>query len=659
MDARIARQKWDSILAKTEPIIATIEEGSFSRTDLYQLAEVIESQSKLASKVFKSQIEILERQAKGYTSKIEKKLKEKGIQPSNANVDVVIEKVFQKLVASELPKILNKVQKVTMTYNPKTKSQIAQEKKEEKERQEEKAKEKRRENSLLFYSLDKYFAAFGIEEKEVREEFYDRLVGLTDSMSSFIGRAIKPIAQIPFIAKTIDNSLELVKKVTDPVSDWTKKIIQPVADKALDWYTGQLVEKDGKQELQRPLLAQALDPFVNSIISRQQYKAEQKKVEQEIVGQAGVSAIEGLTQPIMPEINLDPIIESVDKYSTDTLAKIEDNSKKLDWLVNHFQTDNIVEKKVKPKTKKDGLLAKVKKLVGDAKSNIKDKVKDTLGSMGWIKKLLLAGGAFLSVSALTALAWQTISNIDWLRVLKSIGGSILDGIKWLFGIGDGEKEKQRYDSQGREVDVVEDPNGGFLNVFKDGKGNISTNRTDYDPRIIEDGKHKGFLIEKQEPMADAQGTTFTLYDPKTQKRKVVQKYDDGVEAEYEVKGGKLEMAKETQISKPKLQTSAPVQNMMASATFSGPKLTEQDSMGESAIQAISDISSFEAPAAKTVLDQKVQQNDLGKAVAKPKEQKPTSTKGKDTGSQSSAINLSNTQMMGTRNNDGFAILNLA
>lgn len=107
--ALYAEQKWQKIVQQTEPVVATIEAGSFTPSDLTKLAALIRRQSELASMLFKKEVRALQIQAESYTTDVTNKLHGAGIDASVGNVEKVIEKIFKLEVKKNLSSLMQKM----------------------------------------------------------------------------------------------------------------------------------------------------------------------------------------------------------------------------------------------------------------------------------------------------------------------------------------------------------------------------------------------------------------------------------------------------------------------------------------------------------------------------------------------------------------------
>lgn len=107
--ALYAEQKWQRIVQQTEPVIATIENGSFTSSDLTKLASLIGRQSELASALFKKEVQAFKIQAESFTSDIVGRLHGIGVDATAGNIQKVIEKIFKLEIKRNLNSLMQKM----------------------------------------------------------------------------------------------------------------------------------------------------------------------------------------------------------------------------------------------------------------------------------------------------------------------------------------------------------------------------------------------------------------------------------------------------------------------------------------------------------------------------------------------------------------------
>lgn len=107
--ALYAEQKWQKIVQQTEPVIATIENGSFTSSDLTKLASLIGRQSELASALFKKEVQAFKIQAESFTSDIVGRLHGIGVDATVGNIQKVIEKIFKLEIKRNLNSLMQKM----------------------------------------------------------------------------------------------------------------------------------------------------------------------------------------------------------------------------------------------------------------------------------------------------------------------------------------------------------------------------------------------------------------------------------------------------------------------------------------------------------------------------------------------------------------------
>ena len=114
MSSDIAKQKWDNIVKKTEPIVQSINNASFTPSDLSELGSIIAEQSKIASTVFDKQLKVYDQQVEKLREVVKDKLAANKIKPSEHNILAVLSKLYQRLVREDLPKLFAKIQKALL-----------------------------------------------------------------------------------------------------------------------------------------------------------------------------------------------------------------------------------------------------------------------------------------------------------------------------------------------------------------------------------------------------------------------------------------------------------------------------------------------------------------------------------------------------------------
>lgn len=114
MSTDIAKQKWDNIVKKTEPIVQSINNASFTPSDLSELGSIIAEQSKIASTVFDKQLKVYDQQVEKLREVVKDKLAANKIKPSENNILAVLSKLYQRLVKEDLPKLFAKIQKALL-----------------------------------------------------------------------------------------------------------------------------------------------------------------------------------------------------------------------------------------------------------------------------------------------------------------------------------------------------------------------------------------------------------------------------------------------------------------------------------------------------------------------------------------------------------------
>lgn len=113
--ARTAKAKWDNIVRKTQEISIKAGTGVLSPSDIKALGNAIRMQSNLASTLFDKAVERANTQAAALRPEIVEQIKKANAEVSEANVKELTEKVAGLLLAKELPRLIERLQKAVNT----------------------------------------------------------------------------------------------------------------------------------------------------------------------------------------------------------------------------------------------------------------------------------------------------------------------------------------------------------------------------------------------------------------------------------------------------------------------------------------------------------------------------------------------------------------
>ena len=636
MDGRIARQKWDSIVERTEPIMQAIEDASFTRTDLYQLADAIESQSKLASSVFKSQLELFEKQVQALKPQVQQTLKNIGVEPSNANIEKVLDKAYQKILAKQFPKLVGQLQKALLADTAKP-----QKKQSDDDELEKKPAEWIKISRMALGGLG---YAFGLDKEFVDERLDEIKTLLTGGLHTVdtILRGVK----YPLMLGTnneAQNYIRSYNKFSNWLQEKAEQIIYPAAYELQKEQEQNAVKvakqkEDLKAELSSIPLLSHIDP--------------QDKVN---VGQVNLGPANNLLpQVIQPQqYNLDPLIDLIVDSADSQDKQLTSIQKSSDWLVSVFKKHFDIEDATEAKPRKEGQRRLISKLFSnliDFQGKTSQKTQELLERMGVSDSLSSLLG-FFALPALGYVVYKIIKKIDWVEVLKDVGSTIWN---WFLSLLPDRIRKQLtsdvtaesntgttqgYDASGNRVTVVPDENTGQFHVVRTDKdGKVSTSISDYNPTVIEEGPYKGWVVEKQEPMADATGTVTTMYNPQEGKRQKVYHYDDTGQ-EYTVaqktKGKVVDDFNHREITKATTSSVTPVRSAMPSSTVTP--------------QATSDLRQHVTDKDMSVAVTPQQGGKLQTMIDQGKQQKQ--------GGAAPNMTLSTVPMLGQRSNDDLFLLN--
>lgn len=640
MDGRIARQKWDSIVERTEPIMQAIEDASFTRTDLYQLADAIESQSKLASSVFKSQLELFEKQVQALKPQVQQTLKNIGVEPSNANIEKVLDKAYQKILSKQFPKLVGQLQKALLADTAKP------QKKQDDEELEKKPAEWIKFGRMALGGLG---YAFGLDKDFVDERLSEIKSLLTGGLHTVdtILRSVK----YPLMLGTNNEAQNYIKsynKFSNWLQEKAEQIIYPAAYELQKEQQQNAVKiAQQKEELKAELIEANDIPLINHI------DPTDKPVD---AGQVNLGPANSLLpQVIQPQpYNLDPLIDLIIDSADSQDKQLTSIQKSSNWLVDvfkkHFDIEDVEEVKPKSEQNKRHLISKLFSNLIDFQGKTAQKTQDLLERMGVSDSLSSLLG-FFALPALGYVVYKIIKKINWAEVLKDIGSTIWNWFLSLLPKNIRDKltsdvtaepnmqTTQGTDASGNKVTVVPDENTGQFHVVRTDKdGNISTSVSDYNPAVIEEGPYKGWVVEKQEPMADATGTVTTMYNPQEGKRQKVYHYDDTGQ-EYTIaqktKGKVIDDFNHQEIPKATTSSVTPVRTATPRSTVTP--------------QATSDLKQHVTEKDTSVSVVPQQGNKLQTMIDQNKQQKQ--------GGSVPNMTLSTVPMLGQRSNDDLFLLN--
>lgn len=554
--ALYAEQKWQKIVQQTEPVVATIEAGSFTPSDLTKLAALIRRQSELASMLFKKEVRALQIQAESYTSDVISKLHGAGIDASVGNVEKVIEKVFKleikKNLSSLMQKMRTEVSKQVESIRQTAKSFVVERKEDKNAKSLEYTKIKSITDSIL-KKLDavpsELKKVIANQPKQQVEQKQPVVVENAVPNPEKIDQASIE-AKIDSVAK---NSFEKLSQIKEEIKEEIKGELANKVDRK-----PQAVKKKVEQP-KKPLLSKAIEN--SKVLSN--FTPRVAKVKERVIEKSKTIVNRVIEKAVSVKNNVKSgVLEPKNAWNTvsnDTDAGIRDaiNS------VKNAVTNNAIVKKIQAISNGlqsifPAILNKISPIAG-AMNNIVHSVKNIKGNiayyvrrktqglkdaMAWVKNKTVNGWRktkdfvssvhrklddgfdfLMPIVGMGAMLYPVIKNVfDYFMEKFSLKDFLIDTFnsmfpelsKWLrekvpFLNKDSDKKKES-----RAVNRTDD--GGYAEVNTDKDGNYTRTKYDYNPEPIKKGKYKGWVKTKEEGIIDEHNVPYKnveFVNPKT------------------------------------------------------------------------------------------------------------------------------------------------
>lgn len=548
--ALYAEQKWQKIVQQTEPVVATIEAGSFTPSDLTKLAALIRRQSELASMLFKKEVRALQIQAESYTSDVTNKLHGAGIDASVGNVEKVIEKIFKleikKNLGSLMQKMRTEVSKQVESIRQTAKSFVVERKEDKEAKRLEHTKIKSITDSILKKldavpsELKKVIAnqpkqqveqkqpivvenavsnpeninLASIEEKienvvkasteklnQIKEDIRGELSSRVDRKPQAVEKKAEPTKK-PLLSKAIEKSKVLanftprVAKVKERIIEKSKTVVNRVIEKAVS-----IRNKINPSNTDR-LIMPNLDIGINKIKQAIENVQIAKKI------QAIGNGLQNIFPAVLNKIN--PLISAV--------TGISHGVKSIVHGVKNIKGNIAYYVRRKTQRLKDAMAWVKNKTVNGWR-----KTKDFVSSV--YRKLDSGFDFLMPIVGMGAMLYPVIKNVfDYFMEKFSLKDFLIDTFnsmfpelsKWLrekipFLNKDSGKKKES-----RAVNKTDD--GGYAEVNTDKDGNYTRTKYDYNPEPIKEGKYRGWVKTKEESTIDKNNIPYKnveFVNPKT------------------------------------------------------------------------------------------------------------------------------------------------
>lgn len=654
MQGAVAKQKWETIVEQTEPIIQGIEEASFTPSDLKRLASAIRSQSEIAGKVFEHQLSLYDQQVEKLESVIKDKLAANNIPATEANVQKVADKIFAGLVQHDWSDIVKKVQK--SLANDKASKDFQNKIDTIVKNTDPNNKKNSIDNFKNSSALQKFLkVTVGLplrlavnkqlrttlrsEFKQFRTQLRIRVQKLwgilrnpgkyfKQALGSF-GNRIKDFTKhrvsnaatyLGFTKEDKKAALEALPKLKSSVVGKTRSILQPVLPNAV---------ADLRDNKKRALRAKVLSNMRDMGLNPQNINsashiihANWPKDKKHLIGTS-------IAKGIQAEHN----VRSAYRSAKDTATNAYDNSRIGEFITvfNEWRKEQDVKQKVKDKWERVKT-SKISKLVGKSLDKYKKLYKESkdqieeVGASNFFKSMLdkLGGwkyilGGGLAVAIGTAL-WKAF---DVGEFFKKVGSSIWkwfvdllpNSVKKIFGI-EQPRTNTQLDLSSSGINQDKDYWSGFIGPDKKFEHLPDPTTTDY-TKLSFAQKHD---LSNDDPDIRRKIAEITVQQAKQKQSKLPSKTK----------------INQQELDKKKLSPNS----YNASSSFNAPDPTKPKTANT-----------------KSVMADKVNTTDLSTPVPKKEQTKGTNNKQKSGTGAGNVFNLSTVPLYGRRDNDGLAVIN--
>lgn len=555
VDSAIALRRWESIVKETEPVFKNIEDGTFNNRDLSSMVRILRKQSKLASMVFENELTLLSEQAKTYIPDVKKELARVGKAVSPENISKVVEEIYRELVVSNLSDIANKLKEAV------SKDVI----------------EKFQETAKSFYNdYARFYGKTPIADRAVSGNL--QFVQNDDS-NSILRRVYESVANVGKAIVDLPNqvstkvSQDLLPKIVDNIPD--RNIAKDVGDAGEEGFVPfpkKLNSKLGGQVDYSYWAKKGFVPWLSKRINDFLYEISHTEEEKQQEIEDFVNDLR--TQKPTKDLPLNiPGLDLANKKVQDSrrsafqedINAVWGDKKKLSFQV-FYEAFTALRHDIQ--NLKGTLSSVVEKAIGVYDTIVNNRyikgIRDIASKFhdGLSKKLnkiksmaSKAGNLFNNLVTGGILAWLVyeflLKKIDWSKVASKLLGKLFPGLLGKKGdgkgVGDrapdddpsnGPKQGAGVNKEGNEVYTVQDTDGTFHTVTKDKEGNITTERSDIDPRVIQSGEFKGYQVKQQGDLSEIgmeDSGTFTDYiHPETGRTLRSITFDSGVKTKTQV-----------------------------------------------------------------------------------------------------------------------------
>ena len=568
--ALYAEQKWQKIVQQTEPVVATIEAGSFTPSDLTKLAALIRRQSELASMLFKKEVRALQIQAESYTTDVTNKLHGAGIDASVGNIEKVIEKIFKleikKNLSSLMQKMRTEVSKQVESIRQTAKSFVVERKEDKKAKSLEYTKIKSITDSILKKldavpsELKKVIAnqpkpqveqkqPIVVENTVPNTEKVDQ-TSIEAKLDSIAKNSAEKVDQTSIEAKLDSIARNSAEKLSQIKEEIKGELANKVDRKP------QTVEKKAEQH-KKPLLSKAIEN--SKVLSN--FTPRVAKVKERVIEKSKTIVNRVIEKAVSVKNNVKSgIIESKNTWnaaSNDTNSEIKDaiNS------VKNAVTNNAIVKKIQTISKglqsifpailnkispivsaMNNIIHSVKNIKGNIAYYVRRKTHGLRDAMAWVKNKTVNGWR-KTKDFVSSVRRKLDDGFDFLMPIVGMGAMLYPVIKNVFNyfmekfnikeflintfnsmfpeLSKWLREKIPFLSNEKNESrkVTGNSGDGYMEEVKDKDGNYKSRiKYDYNPEPIKEGKYKGWILTDENKTVDKNNVPYKevqFVNPKT------------------------------------------------------------------------------------------------------------------------------------------------
>ena len=515
-DDSIAQRKWADIVSKTEPYLEEAENGTFTLDDARRMTEIIRSQSRLASGMFSKQVSLLKMHAESMRDRVKEKFDALNIPKTAENLSRVLERIFLNLLARRLPEILEKIKNLILSES-----------------------KKGLDASFKFF-LSKYNESVSQSQKQaLNYEGTQKLI----------------IAQLQVLAETLHAMPAAVSSQLLKAQAMQQQTRTPLSPDGLRVDVDSINVNEAKmrrmlQDQKRMLTEKLSLPMPEVLAKRLSIEQKQflgKALPAVAANQAHVAlAVNAdsavmhptISQPMMG-VPLPPHIEEIIKNQKDSKKKSDNKTKKksnerasiedtvqiADWIGGRYLS-GVTEALRSGAHAIDGL-----------KKSVVRKIS-TLDEENFWSTMFISGLAAYAVSRILGdVSAQKLIGEAVSSVQSVIDEKINSFLKWFENLFSSEGDAPDAgtnppnvgvnggtgtDEHGQTVFTMQNPSTGtYMNVRRDDKGNTKVTASNFDPRMIQEGRWQGHRMVGQGNLSELgmedAGAYYDYYNPKTGK----------------------------------------------------------------------------------------------------------------------------------------------